>query len=86
MSYSKNNPNKKRKMWVKAQKNDFDLRNKDSKVNKLSFTKTLLNVIQTLFDSGYKKFESEKIQNMNDTVIKFDNGTIDFDMRTTQEY
>ena len=73
-------------MWVKAQKNEFDLRNKSSKVNELSFAKTLLNVIQTLFDSGYKQFQAEKIQNMNDAVTDFDNGLIDFDMRTTQEF
>ena len=73
-------------MWGASQENKFDLRNTKSKANEISFAKTLLNVIQSLFDSGDEQFKAEKIQNMNDTVTEFENGTIDFAMQTVEEY
>ena len=73
-------------MWGASQENKFDLRNTKSKANEISFAKTLLNVIQSLFDSGDEQFKAGKIQNMNDTVTEFENGTIDFAMQTVEEY
>jgi len=86
VSYSKNNPNKKRKMWVQSQQGEFDLQNKQSKVKELSFAKTLFNIIQTLFDSGYKQKAGEQIPGMEDVVVDFDNGTTEYGRRTANEY
>ncbi len=83
MNGNKNIPKKKRTLYRKSEQNKYDLENKKSKVKKLSFANTILNVIKTLFDSGYIQTPSQKITQMNDYLSDFDNG--DYDWLTAEE-
>ena len=84
MKGDKNIPKKRRTLYRESEQNKYDLENKKSKVKKLSFANTFLNIIKTLFDSGYIQTPATEITNMKDVLTDFDND--DYDWLTAEEY
>ncbi len=84
MKGDKNIPKKRRALYRKSEQNKYDLENKKSKVKKLPFANTILNMIKSLFDSGYEQTPAVEITNMKGILTDFDND--DYDWLTSSEY
>ena len=79
-----NTPHKRRVLYRKSEQNRYDLEHKKNTQTNPKFASSIINAIQTLYDSDYKQKVAVGISQMSDNLSDFDND--DYDWLTAEEY